>query len=89
MEEPVSLWRRGRRAGARGVTEGWSRAASKAVVLLLLSFIAFALVPDRLVSYLSLHVQPRTRDAIVTLWWLAALGVLVRVFVLLQRARGR
>ena len=83
----MSVSHDGGRIASRGTTEGWSAATLKAVGLLIASFVVLAVVPDRLVSYLSLHVEPRTRDAIVTLLWLAALAVLMRVFVVLQLPR--
>jgi len=49
--------------------------------------VGLVLVPDRLVAYLSLHVPPRTRDALVTLWAVVAFVALSRVFVLVQRGR--
>lgn len=60
-------------------------AAWKAAVVLIAAVVGFMVAPDRLVAYLSLHVAPRTRDAIVLLWsifWFVALSF---AFLLLQR----
>ena len=82
-EGPPDGW-----GGEGSGAEGWLPAAWKAAVLSIAAIVGFVVVPDRLVAYLSLHVAPRTRDAIVLLWsvfWFVALSL---VFVLLQRRRG-
>lgn len=80
--EPPDRW------GGEGTdAEGWLPGAWKAAVLLIAAFVGFMVVPDRLVAYLSLHVAPRIRDAIILLWsvfWFIALSF---VLVLLQRRR--
>jgi hypothetical protein len=63
-------------------------AAWKAAVLLIAAIVGFMVVPDRLVAYLSLHVAPRTRDAIVLIWSVFWFVVLSFAFVLLQRRRS-
>jgi len=68
--------------------EGWIPAAWKAAVLLIAAIVGFVVVPDRLVAYLSLHVAPRTRDAILLLWSVFWFVVLSFAFVLLQRRRS-
>jgi hypothetical protein len=68
--------------------EGWLPAAWKAAVLLIAAFVGFMVVPDRLVAYLSLHVAPRIRDAIILLWSVFSFVALSFVLVLLQRRRG-
>ena len=80
--EPPDRW------GGEGTSaEGWLPAAWKAAVLLIAAFVGFMVVPDRLVAYLSLHVAPRTRDAIVLLWSISWFVALSLTFVLLQRRR--
>ena len=68
-------------------SEGWAPALWKAALVLGGAVVGLVLVPDRLVAYLSLHVPPRTRDALVTLWAVVAFVALSRVFVLVQRGR--
>lgn len=62
-------------------------AAWKAAAVLIAAVVGFVVVPDRLVAYLSLHVAPRTRDAIVLLWSISWFVALSFAFVLLQRTR--
>ena len=62
-------------------------AAWKAAAVLIAAVVAFVVVPDRLMAYLSLHVTPRTRDAIVLLWSISWFVALSFAFVLLQRTR--
>ncbi len=71
-----------------GGAEGWGRATWKAAVILVAAVVGFMIVPDRLVAYLSLHVAPRVRDAIVALWVSVAFLALCWVFVALQRKRA-
>lgn len=70
-----------------GESEGWGRATWKAAMILVAAVVGFMLVPDRLVAYLSLHVAPRVRDAIVSLWLILFFLALSWAFVLLQRKR--
>jgi len=68
---------------------GWGSGLARSSLLLILSFIGFVLVPDRLVGYLSLHVVPRTRDALVLLWVIPFFVFMSWVFVRLQDGEGR
>ena len=58
-------------------------------LLLVVSFVGFVIVPNKLLAYLPLHgVDPHPRDAIVAAWvaaWFIATSVL---FVRLQRQRA-
>lgn len=67
----------------------WLRATGLAAVMLAASYLLFVLVPNDLLSYLSLHTSPRNRDLLVTLWWLIAFVFACWVFVRLQRSRAR
>ncbi len=71
--------------GPSSSAEGWGVAARKAVLVLVLSFLGFLVVPDRLASYLSVHIVPNARDALVVAWWVAFFVFLSWVFVRLQR----
>lgn len=74
----------------RGVSaEGWGSAAWKAALILILSFVGFILVPNRLVA--SLSVTPRARDALLLAWVVVFFLALSWFFVVLQRGlrRGR
>jgi hypothetical protein len=62
---------------------------ARAGLVLILSFVGFVLVPNRLVAYLSLHVVPRTRDALVLLWVIAFFIFMSWLFVRLQGGEGR
>lgn len=74
--------------GGRVPDEGapsWVHAAALGLLLVGISIVVFILVPDRLLSYLSLHVAPRVRDAIVGAWWVASFALLTWAFVRVQR----
>ncbi len=64
---------------------GWGGAIVRAAILLILSFVGFVSVPDRMQAYLSLHVVPRTRDGLVLLWVTAFFLFMCWLFVRLQR----
>jgi hypothetical protein len=68
---------------------GWGSGLARSSLLLILSFVGFVLVPDRLVGYLSQHVVPRTRDALVLLWVIAFFVFMSWLFVRLQGEEGR
>jgi hypothetical protein len=68
---------------------GWGSDLARSGLVLILSFSGFVLVPDRLVGYLSLHVVPRTRDALVLLWVIAFFVFMSWLFVRLQGGEER
>jgi hypothetical protein len=70
-----------------GSGESWTGGAAKGALLLALSFAGFVWIPNRLVGYLSLHVAPRGRDALVLLWIGIFFVFMSWLFVRLQRAR--
>jgi hypothetical protein len=65
----------------------WGEAVVRAAILIVASAVVFLVVPDRLIAYLSLHVAPRIRDLLVTLWSVAAFAFAAYLFVRLQRGR--
>ena len=67
----------------------WLRAMALAAIMLAASYLLFVLVPNNLLSYLSLHTTPRNRDLLVTLWWAVAFVFACWLFVRLQRTRAR
>jgi hypothetical protein len=67
--------------------DGWGIALTKSLLVLVLSFASFVILPDRLFSYLALHVSPRARDGLVLLWVAIAFALLTWLFLRLQ-ARG-
>jgi hypothetical protein len=71
----------------RAPARSWAGAGARALLVLVLSWLAFLLVPDRLLVFLTTRVAPRTRDALVTLWVVVSFVVLSWVFVALQRER--
>lgn len=74
--------------GGKGTgTEGWLPAAWRAAAVLIAAVVGLMVVPDRLVAYLSLHVAPRTRDAVVLLWSILWFFALSFAFARLQRRR--
>lgn len=66
----------------------WLRAVVLAAIMLTASYLLFVLVPNNLLSYLSLHTSPRNRDVLVTLWWVVAFVFGCWLFVRLQRTRA-
>ena len=74
-------------AAPKGRRPGRDRAWLRAILMLVVSWAAFVLVPNQMLSYLSLHVEPRARDLLVTLWWVFALIACSWLFIRLQRPR--
>jgi hypothetical protein len=62
-------------------------AAIRAVIMLVVSVVVFALVPERLLTFLTIRVSPSVRDALVVLWWAVALVATMVLFVRLQTRR--
>jgi hypothetical protein len=71
-------------AGPGGGGRSWVAAAVRAVIMLVVSVVVFALVPERLLTYLAIRVSPSVRDALVVLWWAVALVATLALFVRLQ-----
>jgi hypothetical protein len=76
-----------RKARAGPTPEPWGRAFLTSAVMLGACYLLLVLVPNNLQSYLSLHTQPRVRDLLVTLWWVAAFVGCCVLFVRLQWKR--
>jgi hypothetical protein len=68
-------------------TEGWGTAIWKSAVVLVLAVLGFVVVPDRLFSYLALHVGPHLRDSLVLLEVVVVFVLLTWLFVRFQRPR--
>ncbi len=66
---------------------GWGKAAITAVIMLVVSIVVFVIVPNQLLTYLSLHVVPRQRDLIVATWWAVSFVACCWLFVRLQGKR--
>ena len=64
--------------------QSWGQAAWRAAVILVLAYLGFVIVSDRLVNYLSLHVVTVARDILVLLWVVAYFVFLCWLFVKLQ-----
>jgi hypothetical protein len=69
--------------------ERWGTAVWKSAVILALATLAFVVVPDRLFSYLTLHVGPHLRDALVLLEVAVAFVLLTWLFIRFQLQRRR
>ncbi len=74
---------------SREPAESWARAGVKAGTILAGAALAFAIVPDRLIAFLSLRVSPRLRDLLVVAWVAASFVALCWGLVALQRRAGR
>jgi hypothetical protein len=70
-----------------GAADGWSSAAIRAALVLVLSVVGFVLVPDRIVTYLSEHARPSVRDLATLVWVLGWFTVLSWLVTRLQRRR--
>jgi hypothetical protein len=68
--------------------QSWGAAAVPAVVMIFLSWLAFVLVPNTLLAYLSTRVVPTWRDLLVVGYWMAAFVGCCWAFLVLQRRRG-
>src|SRR6266480_8061678 len=69
--------------GEENVT--WGSATVRAAVMLVASFVLFAYIPDRLLTYLAVRTTPTVRDLLVNLSWVVTLVLAFWVFVRLQR----
>ena len=69
--------------GEENVT--WRSATVRAAVMLVASFVLFAYLPDRLLTYLSVRTTPTVRDLLVSLSWVVTLVLAFWLFVRLQR----
>jgi hypothetical protein len=88
-EQPQPNTGRSAASGAAGSGETWGGALWKGALVLVLAFLGFVAVPDRLFSYLALHVGPRLRDLLVLLEVVVAFVLLTWLFVRLQTRRTR
>jgi hypothetical protein len=71
-------------AARRRATQGWGTAVVRAVLMLVVSFLAFAIVPTWLLDRLAERVTPTGRDLILVAWWMVALIGCSWLFVALQ-----
>ena len=85
MSEP-SIETEPGRVPARG---SWLQGIVTAGIMLVVSYVVFVLIPNNLLTYLTLHVNTRTRDLLILIWWVAALVFSCWLFVRLQRGRVR
>jgi len=69
--------------GEENVT--WWSATLRAAVMLVASFVLFAYLPDRLLTYLAVRTTPTVRDLLVSLSWVVTLILAFWLFVRLQR----
>jgi hypothetical protein len=75
--------------GGTPASRRWGPSLVTAIIMLAVSYLVFVLIPNNLLSYLTLHTNPRTRDLLIVIWWVAALVFSCWVFVRLQRGRVR
>ena len=59
----------------------------RAAVMLVASFVLFAWIPDRLLTYLAVRTTPTVRDLLVSLLWALTLILAFWLFIRLQRTR--
>jgi hypothetical protein len=70
-----------------GRRDGWGIALTKSLLVIVLAVAGFVILPDRLFSYLALHVSPRARDGLVLLWVALAFVFVTWLFLRLQARR--
>jgi hypothetical protein len=63
----------------------WVEPIVRAAIMLAVSWIVFLVVPNRLLGYLSVHLEPTPRDLLMVLWWVIAFVFACWLFVRLQR----
>ena len=63
----------------------WGSATVRAAVMLVASFLLFAYLPDRLLTYLAIRTTPTVRDLLVSISWVVTLVLAFWLFVRLQR----
>ncbi len=76
-------------AGGSSATDQWVPALVRAAIVLVLCWIGFLFVPNRLLAFLTTRVTPHARDALVTLWVIAFFIAMSWLFVALQKGRRR
>lgn len=77
------------RSDASPASGRWSHALFSSAAMLAASYLVFVLVPNNLLSYLTLHTNPRIRDLLIVLWWAGAFVFGCWLFVRLQRGSVR
>ncbi len=77
----------GELGGQSADMDPWGNALFHAVVMVALSFIAFVLIPNTLLGYLTTRMTPVGRDLVVTGCWAVAFLIVCVVFVRLQQKR--
>ena len=71
----------------RSTHNSTGRAWGSALVVLVVSVLTLAIIPNQMLSYLSLHVAPHTCDLLVMAWFTVAFIFSCWLFVRLQRPR--
>ncbi len=66
---------------------GWGRAVARAVLMLAVCVLLFAIIPGYLLSYLTIRTSATVRDLVVATVWAVGLLVALWLFVRLQRTR--
>ena len=66
----------------------WGKAAVRAILMLLVCVVVFAVIPGYLLSYLTIRTSATVRDLLVGTWWAVGLLFALWLFVRLQRTPG-
>ncbi|MDP9234303.1 MAG: hypothetical protein M3P01_07100 [Actinomycetota bacterium] len=75
--------------GGNGARRSWGSAAGTSVVVLGVSILAFMVIPNELIAFLSTRVEPTARDLLVSFWWVLALVACIWLFVRVQDQERR
>lgn len=67
----------------------WGNAVVRAIVMLAVCVVLFAVVPGYLLTYLTIRTSATIRDLLVMGWWTVGLLFALWLFVRLQRTRER
>jgi hypothetical protein len=68
--------------------EGWGRAAVRAAMVLVASFLLLLYIPNKLLTYLALHLVPTARDLAMGVYLVVSVVVTTAIFLRLQRRNG-
>lgn len=66
----------------------WGQAIARAIVMLVVCVVLFAVVPGYLLTYLTIRTSATIRDLLVAGWWAIGLVFALWLFVRLQGTRA-
>jgi uncharacterized membrane protein len=64
----------------------WNAALLRAVAMIAFSYLAFVLIPNSILGYLTTRLRPNWRDLVVVAWWGLSFLVGCALFARMSRA---